>query len=251
MIYAVEEKCLQFLNSLLSKKKTRDIIEYQYCIKSKKSNSWVIYIRQILAKYNLPSIFHLLHNSTTRKEWKTTVKEAIDIKRKEEIVNEANSKSTLNFLNTTYQTKKLHPCVAQLESVREVRRTQLFVRLVTGTYTVQSLKYKFKTVPTPMCQLCKQEDEDIPHLLIKCPATATARFKYLGQLQNAVPCIYIRYNTLFKDTLLLTQLLVDPTHPRITACLDTLQPAIVYNLLKIAKNLLYAIHILRNRILDS
>ena len=111
-------------------------------MKTKKSNSWVVHIKKILAKYSLPSIFELLSNPVPRSVWKKSVKSAIDVKRTEEIESEAKNKSTLHYLNTSYSLNKLHPCIADLVNVREVRRTQLFARVLTGTYTLQTTKVK-------------------------------------------------------------------------------------------------------------
>ena len=69
----VERNSLVFFRSMVASKdsKESEIINRQLAVKSSDSKSWVIYIKQILAKYDLPSAFQLNETPPTKLTWKT------------------------------------------------------------------------------------------------------------------------------------------------------------------------------------
>ena len=84
----------------------------------------------------------------------------------EKLRSEAREKSTLKYLNIDSLTiGKTHSVWKTLESiVTDVRKGITKCRMLTGTYLLQSHRYKFSSeVGNPTCRICGLENEDITH----------------------------------------------------------------------------------------
>ncbi len=77
-------------------------------------------------------------------------------------------------------------------NIRDITRSRIKYKLLTGTYTLQMNRAKFKQLDvSPTCTLCGLEDEDTVHFLTRCPALDETRTKCNGsavdrQLQLSV-----------------------------------------------------------------
>ena len=87
------------------------------------------------------------------------------------------------------------------------------VRILTGTYLLQVHRKKFRMdgVTDACCPLCYIEDEDIVHMLIRCPALNEVRITCINELKK---CIQTWLGTgewtrLIRNTNTLVQLIVD------------------------------------------
>ena len=69
----------------------------------------------------------------------------------------------------------------------DVMRAIVKVRILTGTYLLQSHRKKFKMeeVVGATCPLCYLEDEDIVHILTRCPAHSETRNTYLRNIKHS------------------------------------------------------------------
>ena len=74
-----------------------------------------------------------------------------------------------------------------IESGVQVRRSFVRARILTATYTLQSNQSTFshKTVD-PSCPHCQLEDDDIHHVVCRCPAFYEYRVSVLSQFRQAV-----------------------------------------------------------------
>ena len=70
---------LTFFNRILLQQQSLeyDLVRRQLAMKDLQSHSWVITVRNILAKYNLPSAYTLLQQNRRRSQWKRQVKAAV------------------------------------------------------------------------------------------------------------------------------------------------------------------------------
>jgi hypothetical protein len=100
----------------------------------------------------------------------------------------------------------------------EVKKAEVKVRLLTGTYMLQSKKAKFSNnKETDICKLCYLETEDIEDFLIKCICLADIRNKCFRTLKCYLDRIkWNIYSKIVSDGLLL-QLILDPTMNSITS----------------------------------
>ena len=74
----------------------------------------------------------------------------------------------------------------------DVMRATVKVRMLTGTYLLGSHKKKFNIVGAVQatCPLCRLEDEDIGHMLLRCAALRCVRNQYLAELRGAFNSIW-------------------------------------------------------------
>ncbi len=94
-------------------------------------------------------------------------------------------KSTLGHLSI--QDKPLSNPHNILKSVKntqfEVKKAEIKLKMVTGTYMLQTTKAKFsKNQITAKCQICGTTDEDIRHFLISCKALESIRQPLMSDL---------------------------------------------------------------------
>ncbi len=144
-----------------------------------------------------------------------------------------------------------HPVWNTVDSnLMDVRRAITKSRVLTGTYTLQAHKCKFsKVLIQSTCQMCYIEDEDIHHMLLRCPALATARQEPLERLKRMVfsavgQAVWERD---FRDRDTLVKLIVDsgtyqhPVYCRMISCSWTSwnQPPDICVTNFIVKDLLY------------
>ena len=99
MIYMVHIQTLKYLLSLLASGITREVVLRQHATKTDKSAPWVVYVRSLLQKYELPTIMELYNEPPTKLRRKKMVTEAVNAEATKTITEEAQQKSTLRCLN--------------------------------------------------------------------------------------------------------------------------------------------------------
>ena len=80
-----------------------------------------------------------------------------------------------------------HVVWSSLEStLSDVRKGITKSRMLTGTYLLQSNRYRFNnSFENPICKCCGLETEDIGHMLLDCPALYQRKQKFT-QLKNCI-----------------------------------------------------------------
>ena len=98
------------------------------------------------------------------------------------------------------------------------------VRLLTGTYILQSNRAKFNQFNEgPTCQLCNKYPETREHFLITCEAFHVLRTVSMNKIR-ALFEHSSGISALLNNTDLSTQLLLDATHPNIERVSFNLAP---------------------------
>ena len=87
--------------------------------------------------------------------------------------------------------------------------------MLTGTYLLESHKKRFNIdgAVEATCPLCRLEDEDIGHMLLRCPALRCVRKQYLAELRGCLQQhlgIHI-WSENFRDRNDILQLILDCT----------------------------------------
>lgn len=107
----------------------------------------------------------------------------------EELRNEAEQRSTLNYCTKAIlQVGRTHPVWSTVESnTTDVKKGICKARLLTGTYLLQTNKAKFnKYEVEDTCPLCRLEPEDREHMITRCPAFSSFREKYILAIRNII-----------------------------------------------------------------
>ncbi|MES9880886.1 MAG: reverse transcriptase family protein [Sedimenticola sp.] len=143
-------------------------------------------VSAILSNYGLPSI-HTLQTALPQKaEWKKLSNSAIREFWTQSFREDLESKTTVKYVNiASLEIGTVHQTWDSLESsVSEVRKGITKARMLTGTYYLQANKHKFSNCGiVPTCQLCHLEDEDIIHVITRCPALEEVRRIYIPRIK--------------------------------------------------------------------
>ena len=142
----------------------------------KGSSSWFVKLRSTSQRYDIDLLRQWSHPWSPQ-AWKRLVKEAVYETSHLELLREATNKSSLKHLDVQMCKRgEPHPLwKTSLHNISETKKANLRAKLVTGTYLLQSKIYQFKKSTSPVCQLCEEEEEDVTHFLIRCPALEDVR----------------------------------------------------------------------------
>ncbi|VDI77857.1 Hypothetical predicted protein [Mytilus galloprovincialis] len=113
----------------------------------------------------------------------------LDWKKHLKLKADCEEKSTLKLLSKRNlnigQTHNVWDTISS--SVKDVRKAATKVRMLTGTYMLQTLKAKFNQAEIdPTCPICNIEAEDLQHLLTSCPAYRHIRKSHFQQIKEYI-----------------------------------------------------------------
>ena len=117
--------------------------------------SWFIAVKEIFIKYNLPDPYDLLKDPPTKFHWRRIVNKHVNSHWESSIKENAVLYSSLRILNVSgFACGKRHPLLRTLGNIREVPHTSTKLKLVTGTYILQTNRATFKqNCVDPVCLL--------------------------------------------------------------------------------------------------
>ena len=135
--------------------------------------------------YQLPSFNEIMNQHYNKLDWKNIVRTAISSHWTVKLKADCEEKSTLKLLSKRIlnigQTHNVWDTISS--SVKDVRKAATKVRMLTGTYMLQTLKAKFNQAEIdPTCPICKIEAEDLQHLLTRCQAYRHIRKSHFQQI---------------------------------------------------------------------
>jgi hypothetical protein len=245
----VDKLALIFLGNILQDKATIEfqIVERQHAMMKKNTQNYANVITSILRKYRLPELYNILQDIPTKANWKKEIKDKIQEYWEKQWIEEAKKRTSLKFLAIPKMGKTHYVWKMVPNDCIEVKRAEVKVRLLTGTYMLQSKKAKFSNnKETDICKLCYLETEDIEHSLIKCICLADTRNTYFRTLKCYLDRIK-RYicNTIVSDVLLL-QLILDPTMDSIISVIK-LKYKNYMDIEQITRTFCYYIHMERSK----
>jgi hypothetical protein len=223
----IEQKQMSAIPSLAKNSTILEVIVRQIAVKKQESHSWVVATQKLLHKYNLPSVLQIIGSEIDKKVWKKTVKKAVYQFWKKKIESEAQEKSTLQYLNPEYNNTAHSIWTSTTHDTRDVRRANTKARLLCGAYILQSNRVAFNQTKDTTCPLCKQADEDTSHFLIECEILEEQRQPIMNCIKASIPLVYQHHPHNQWPTQLLTQLVLDPTHPTVHDILPLDRPTLV------------------------
>jgi hypothetical protein len=226
----------------------------QLAVKSFKSKSWFMKVREILNKYNLPSIYDVIKDCPVKSRWKQMVDNAVKSYWTDWLTSEAKSKSSMAYINiTNLQVGKPHQIWTTLSTnPRDVKQAAIKVRLLTGTYVLQSNRARFNQHEvTSTCLLCEEEAETVCHFILRCKKLDQARIYHLNRLKEVLygNCSRNDVETLLRNQSSMLQLLLDSSHSTIAHTMNISMP-LMEAVEEISRKLCYSLHV-RRRVLLS
>ncbi len=208
------KKILGFFRNLISQDGIeREIISRDLALFGMMNkHSWTSMVRRILAFYGLPSPFALLDHPPTTEPWKNMVTKAVNTYWEQRISTRAATYPSLRFMATqTFRIGKSHPAIVSISSnPYDTFRSRVRLKLMTGTYTLQSNRPAFNQSATKICVLCQAGVESREHFILTCPALENDRRQVLEDLTKTFqPTFKVPFSALSTPEQL--QAIIDPT----------------------------------------
>ena len=230
----------------------RNYVLRQLLLKDSNSHSWFVYVNDILSLYNFESAFELMENIPNKESWKSYVKRKLESAWRLKISEMAEGKSSLQFLSIkSMKIGSVHNIwtFAGYDSV-SIKKANVKVRLLTGVYTLQYNRSKFnKHKVSATCPLCELDVENRQHFLLNCSETESTRRQFLSMLKTVVSNIDSGLErTIFQDSSLLTQLILDVSNPDIPIILQSEE--LCEKIESISRGLIFAVHRKRCEIMN-
>ena len=167
----------------------KELIRKQLCLKGFHSNSWISLVMTTLAHYSLPSLHDILNLVPSKSLWKKTIYQHINSYWETSINRQLSLYQSLIFLRSSkYTIGKCHHCLESVNStMRDVQRLTVKLRLVTGTYHLQTNRSAFNQheIDTT-CLLCKDSTDDREHFIAECTGLASVRSKYYREINKSI-----------------------------------------------------------------
>jgi hypothetical protein len=235
--------------------KIQRLAQRQCIMKDASAYSWFSRITSLLYKYSLPPPLDILNLAPNKEPWKKIVTQAVKTYWNNILVSEVSEKQSLKHLNPLQcAIGKPHQTWENTEySPRDVRRSTIKIKLLTGTYMLQGNKATWSTNTCQKvdgcCQICHSALEDRKHFLLKCPGLTQCRDSFLIQISDCLiqNNINIQHNLDPEDALL--QLILDCTHPNLYESICP-ESDVCYMIDRICQRMCYAMHHRRALILN-
>ena len=196
----VHKRVLTFYGNICRLPKTsveHQLAVRQLSVKPYDSHSWFIAVKEIFMKYDLPDPYEMLNSPPAMWKWKVAVNKHVNRHWEENIKASALLYSSLRFLNcSNFTCGKRHSLIKTLGNIREVPRVSTKLKLVTGTYILQTNRATFnQNQVNPVCLLCQREDETVSHFLLHCPALDSIRNPIIHNIISVCSGVYSPTNS--------------------------------------------------------
>ena len=166
------------------------IARRQLDVKSMDSNSWFIDVQRIILKYNLGNARDWLDGGGEKSTRIGQIKKEVQKSWSGYIKTRASLYAGLRYLNyNNFRPGKVHELLThKCHLAGDIMRIPTKLKLLTGTYILQPLRYKiFKEGREDLCGACQIATETTEHLLVECIAWDTHRqnsLQYISSLWN-------------------------------------------------------------------
>ena len=238
----IDKKRLTLIPTLAKNSTVHDLMFRQIAVKEITSRSWTVQTQAKLRKYGLDHITDVVRNQLTKDAWKEKVDKAISSHWARKIQQEAAEKSSLKFLSNTLTPNTPHLIWnATTTDPRDVRRATIKARILSGSYILQHNRAVFNQTCDRTCPLCGDADEDVPHFLLECSATDHMRKPIITDIIDFIPLIYEDHPSKSWNSQLITQLVLDPSHPLIMERLP-LSKEVLFALEAKSRSLCFTLH---------
>ena len=154
----------------------------QMAMRTENKHSWFTLVEKLGTLYDL-NVYHNLHSPNTKELWKKWVKDSIHKHWHIKLMKVASSKTTLKWFVIPNEPRKhgLWRCCNGNSTLVEAGGTR--ARMLAGRFKTQLETSRFYKKEDSICKLCKQESEDIGHILVRCPILQDRRANKVRILQ--------------------------------------------------------------------
>ena len=220
--------------------------------------NWFSGIRDICFMYDLPHPLNLLKKPMSKESFKNLCKLKItDLWQQKLRAHSASLKSLMYFKPEFMSLSRPHPMWSWATTPYRVNKCVTVSRMLSGRFRAGSLLRHFYPHISGICELCGEEVEDLPHILLpKCPRLADQANKLIVFAADSLK-VSVNANSIFfkimhgKDDLRKVQTLLDPTViPEIIAAAQS-EPLILDILFGITTTWCYSMNRTRLKLLGK
>ena len=151
------------------------------------NNSFFSELSKILEQYNLPPLGQLFCSNFTKLQWKHMCTKAVNSFWTKQLVGDIKTKKTLRYLPIhNLRVGTTHLVWRTVESsAADDKKADVKARIHTGTYILQKNRQTFSNgTVDAVYRHCYLEDEDLLHLLARCPAFYSILVKTVSLLKK-------------------------------------------------------------------
>ncbi|MCW4346819.1 MAG: reverse transcriptase family protein [Candidatus Thiodiazotropha endolucinida] len=222
----------------------KSLIQRQLACAFNNKDSFFYEISQILQKYDLPSLFELICSDLSKLQWKTMCKHAINAFWTKQLACDIKTKKSLKLLPLrNLRIGLTHLVWRNVEtSVADVKKAIVKARVLTGTYILQKQRQSFSNGSVdPVCRHCRLGEEDLLHVVSRCPAFFSTRQSTIKSLSDIIS-VHVSpdaWKVYFNDWNLILKTLVCAesvlrTFPELKDSVDSIE--------KLSRDFFYKIH---------
>lgn len=187
----LHKRQLSLLHSVLTSTNTslKELVQRQLAYSFDNQKSFFTRVRSILAQYELPSLCQLACSEFSKIQWKQLCAKHVNSYWSRNLVREIKAKKTLKFLAVNnLRIGTTHLVWRTIDSsVSDVRKGTVKARILTGTYILQKNRQSFSNGSVNAeCPHCCLEDEDMLHMLARCPAFYEIRLSTIHTLKDII-----------------------------------------------------------------
>ena len=176
-------QCVNFLRDADTKES--QIIRRQMAVKGMDSHSYVVLVRELLAEYDLPSVFVIAEDTPSKYAWKKKVTDKINKHWIQALRDDANLMSSLKYMCVdSLKVGAMHAVwTTNNDTKAETLRACNKAKILVGRYYLETDYARFSR-SSPSCKLCGCPLGDLQHFVLSCPALSTARDHYLQKIYS-------------------------------------------------------------------
>jgi hypothetical protein len=155
----------------------------QLAVRYSNKHSWFTYVQNVGNKYDI-DVYSALISPLPKSVWKMKIKIAINGKVTREMIHDAACKSSLKWwIWTSHLPRSPHNLWTVCKGRRHmIEAAATRARMITGRFRTAVLEKLYYNKPEDVCKLCLDEEEDLPHLLIRCKVLEDFRAPKLQKL---------------------------------------------------------------------
>ena len=242
----LHKRQLSLLHSSITSKNAslKELVQRQLAYSFENQKSFFTNVRSILELYELPSLSQLVCSEISKIQWKQLCAKHVNSYWSRKLASEIKTKKTLKYLSVNnLRIGTTHLVWRTLDSsVSDVRKGVVKARILTGTYILQKNRQSFSNGSVnAVCPHCCLEDEDLLHMLARCPAFYAIRSSTIHILRDIIVRNTNRntWKTHFNDWSVILQTLI--CAEMVTKTLPAIKP-LDEEIERLSRNCFYKIH---------
>ena len=146
-------------------------MKYLLAASSDNSTTWAVNMRHISKLYNLEDPLTCLYRDPPKKsDFSELIITRITAFYEKELRTLAADNSMMEFLNVNLSglRGRHHPALAYLVTTEEVKKARPHLKFLTGDYLTYQRKFDQSGSGSPLCRICRSENETISHIIGTC-----------------------------------------------------------------------------------